>query len=93
MPPERTQREGTGRRATDCPAEHCETHDAMHETLTKVATNTDWIVRGLKWSLSLASGIVVLVVIPVALFLVNLDKRVTTLEMRLNLHVSPEKSK
>lgn len=73
--------------------QHCDVHDEYHETLTRVATNTDWIIKALKAAMAVGGCIFTIIVIPVAVWLVNLDKRVTNIETRLTLHINPEKQK
>lgn len=69
---------------------HCGDHEEYHETLTRVATNTDWIIAALKRAAAITGAVLVVVIIPASLWLVNLDKRVSNLETRLTLHISPE---
>lgn len=59
---------------------HCDDHDDFHETLTRVATNTEWLIKAMKTGLAVIGGIVTLVIIPTAIWLISLDKRVSFLE-------------
>lgn len=57
-------------------AEMIQTDAHLKEILARLETNTEWIMQSLKYALGIAGTIVCAVVIPFAVYISALDKRV-----------------
>ena len=82
MPNYQPERSGEDRR------HHCGDHDSYHDIVEKVAINIEWIMKFLKVAGSITATTMVVIVIPTAIWLINLSARVGIIETKLDIHIN-----